>query len=346
MTASDKKRNIVIFAGAGASRALPDTKFPTTIEFFNLLPQSVRENAYFSFIENYIRSSRGADVIDIEEILLELQTLLAFLKSANDKKTIIGQAVASKLVSYINPGWNFGHLQGGGAELAKALQNLQGKINEQVYNLYSKEPTDNELDETWNALLKQLIESYNVDIFTTNYDLVIESSIQSVSTETAMYRYLGATGRYQKHLDLKQWQESVNRSDGLLTKLHGSLNWKLHDEQILLGDWAFTGDHAKQVIIYPGFKGQSDAVFFDPFHDYLTRSLARADDLLVIGFAFRDEIINQIFRSSLNPKSSITVMDTNKDLKVPLKGSVIRKDGFNVRTISSFARRIAQERLM
>lgn len=343
MASLNKQTNVVVFAGAGASRALPETHFPTTVEFFDSLPDQIKDDRYFSFVETFLRASKGGAVIDIEEVLLELQNLISFLRSANNPNSIIGRAVSSNLLASVQQGMSFGHLNGGGAQLASALESLQGRINAQVYRLYSKEPTEIELGQTWNPLLLG-ISSCSFDIFTTNYDLVIESALSSTADDATMYRYLGASGRTQKKLDLTQWQEDAKRSSGLLTKLHGSLNWKLDNGEILLGDWAFTGNHAKQAIIYPGFKGNSDAVFFGPFHEYLTRTLARADHVLVIGFAFRDEAINQIFQASLNPSAKITLMDLNDRLTVPVRRKVQRLKGFDTSTVVSFLSSIRESR--
>lgn len=339
---SQHRPNVVVFAGAGASKALPETNFPTTVEFFESLPPSITDNTHFQFLDDFLRSVKDKSVIDIEDVLLELQSLIAFLQSANDQSSIIGRAVASNLINRVGGGWNFGQLQGGGTKLSNELEKLQGQINAQVYRLYSKEPTDEELEETWNPLLRDLIDNYSLNLFTTNYDLVIENSIQSISNEVTANKWLGATGRQQKRLDLSQWREDTKRSVGLLTKLHGSLNWKLDEDDILLGDWAFTGNHAKQAIIYPGFKGASSAVFFDPFHDYLTRTLARADHVLVVGFAFRDDAINQIFRASLNPSAVVTVMDPNKTLDVPTRRKPKRVDSFNAIAVREFLDSLAK----
>jgi hypothetical protein len=336
MASTEYRPRVVIFAGAGASRALQDSQFPTTVEFFEALPPSITTDAHFSFFESFVRSSKNDDTIDIEEILLELQRLLSFLQAANDNQSIIGRAVANNLLARVQNGWGFGQLHGGGTRLAEQLGQLQGRINAQVYQLYSKEPTDSELDQTWNPLLSHLIDKSHLDIFTTNYDLVVENSIQSVRSEKTMYEYLGAIGRAQKSLDLKQWREDSGRSVGLLTKLHGSLNWKFSGEQIVLGDWVFTGDHAKQAIIYPGFKGESQALFFDPFHEYLSRTLARADHVLIIGFAFRDDAINQIFRTSLSADANITIMDPNKSLTLPTRRKVNRVGGFDASSVAAF----------
>jgi hypothetical protein len=152
-----------------------------------------------------------------------------------------------------------------------------------------------------------------------------------------MYNYSGAKGRVQRFLDLTQWQEDAKRTGGLLTKLHGSLNWKFNGDRIAIGDSGFTGIHAKHAIIYPGFKGRSNAAFFEPFHDYFSRMLAVADHVLIVGFAFRDEYITQLLRTSLAPSAKLTVIDPQKSVKYPINRPVNRiVGGFDRESVNAF----------
>lgn len=222
--------------------------------------------------------------------------------------------------------------------MVTALKRTTGLINQQVYDLYGNDPAEDELTGNWIPLLKPLFDrDIRLDLFTTNYDLVIENALQIIGGDDFLYSYLGAPGRIQRYIDLKQWQEDTDRAQGLLTKLHGSLNWKQRRDQIAIGDILFTGDHSRHAIIYPGFKGSSNAIFFTPFHDYFSRMLAQADHVLIIGFAFRDEAINSALRTSIPAGATITVMDPNDKLRFPGRRKVQRlTQGFDARTVASF----------
>lgn len=60
---------ILIFAGAGASKAVDPTTYPTTVEFFEKLPDNIKSNSIFKNLEGYLRQGKpkGAS-IDVEEI--------------------------------------------------------------------------------------------------------------------------------------------------------------------------------------------------------------------------------------------------------------------------------------
>jgi hypothetical protein len=155
-----------------------------------------------------------------------------------------------------------------------------------------------------------------VDVFTTNYDINIETAYDEVVAGNADL-YFGINGQRRKFLDMKLWQNTDSLDHGLVTKLHGSLDWKLDGNRICVGDAVFTGDHAKHAIIYPGFKGESEISFFRPFHDYLERSLANSDVLIFIGFAFRDEYINNSIRNNLSPSAEVIIINPDASVKFP-----------------------------
>ncbi len=79
----------------------------------------------------------------------------------------------------------------------------------------------------------------------------------------------------------------------------------------------FTGDHARQGIIYPGFKGKSQIAFFDIFHNYLASRLSDAHVVIFIGFAFRDEHINTILQSAVGRSTKVLVINPDKSVEFP-----------------------------
>jgi hypothetical protein len=263
MVRSDNRQRVVIFAGAGASKAVNSEQFPATREFFERLPEEVLGDPYFQFVLEHLSRETQKTDIDIEMVLWELQNLYNFFNSVSDAKNIISRAVSENIIKTHHSGYNFGHLQHASGAMLNLLKTTIGKINEQVYDLYSYEPAVNELGDNWILLLSKLRnDGHLVDVFTTNYDLVIESALDHIGGQKLLNDYLGASGGLQKHLDLANWQEDSKRDLGLLTKLHGSLNWKRKASSIYIGDSIFTGSHEKQAIIYPGFKGLGRAVLW------------------------------------------------------------------------------------
>lgn len=125
------------------------------------------------------------------------------------------------------------------------------------------------------------------------------------------------SGRRRRIIEFDNWTSAQEPRHGLLTKLHGSLDWKIQDHNIHVGDPVFTGDHAKQAIIYPGFKGGSTVLFYEPFHDYFRRSISSADILIFVGFAFRDAHINEVIANNLDPSAKVVVINPDKTVSFP-----------------------------
>ena len=91
------------------------------------------------------------------------------------------------------------------------------------YDLYSHEPIKKELSNNWCFLLESLdSNSISYDVFTTNYDLSIESAI-NFNKPGEFDRYLGLSGGVKKSLDLDRWL-NASETDTLYTKLHGSID--------------------------------------------------------------------------------------------------------------------------
>jgi hypothetical protein len=103
------------------------------------------------------------------------------------------------------------------------------------------------------------------------------------------------------------WKRALANSDerpgrqGLLTKLHGSVNWLKEDDNIIFAGTGFKG-HQHHAVIYPGFKGAPREDPFSLFHSYFEAAIQRAELIVVIGFAFRDEHINACFERNVGTK--------------------------------------------
>ena len=65
---------ILVFVGAGGSASVDPKHYPTTVEFFKMIPNDVKEGPVFSNVHEYLRDKRiqdgqSIDNIDIEEVL-------------------------------------------------------------------------------------------------------------------------------------------------------------------------------------------------------------------------------------------------------------------------------------
>ena len=99
-------------------------------------------------------------------------------------------------------------------------------------------------------------------------------------------------------------------------KVHGSVDWHRDTRGNCSRSMSSTipDDPDQMAILYPGFKGVPDIEPFTSMHSKLNIRLFEATKIIVIGFAFRDLYINNIFEN---------VMRLRKDSKIfyfnPLK---------------------------
>ncbi len=302
-------QRVVIFAGAGASKAVNSKEFPTTVEFFDRLPDSVLANSTFRFALEYIKRVEQPQQIDIEMVLWALETLQKDLKNLRTDSYITGNLFRSRLVKEILPTGNIGSF---GEFLSRSDQRVSlliSEINEIVYDLYGYEPKKTELSRNWLPLLDRFVGSCeSLEIFTTNYDAAIETALDIKLGNEKAKECRGVSGRVRQKLDLRRWVELGGR-DITLTKLHGSVDWKRAGNEIHVGDSNFTGDHSKHAIIYPGFKGKSEAQFFSLFHSHFAKAVAQSSLIIAVGFAFRDEHINSIIRENCSASTRVVIIN-------------------------------------
>jgi SIR2-like domain len=327
---------VLVFAGAGASKAVNSDSFPTTKEFFDELLSPITDDTLFQFCLEYIKSFNNDDTVDIEQVLWALQSLYEFYGNISNPKDISGYSIKNNLIDKLFQGHNTGHLLGISVNIRQRIGDLIDSINQIVYDLYAYEPSKAELENNWIELILNLNGvGKKLDIFTTNYDAVIEAALNDINGEATARINRGISGNVRQILDLSNWINSSSQTDVLLTKLHGSLDWKLSGDKIHIGDPVFTGYHNKQAIIYPGFKGSSTLSFFAIFHEYLAQAISESSVLIFIGFAFRDEYINELIRENLPTNCKVYVINPDKSIKFPSRRSKPQyiHGGFDLKSI-------------
>ena len=185
---------ILVFAGAGASAAIDPEQYPTTAEFFSRVPSTIKDNPWFREASLFLRSIDNDSRIDIEQVLSALSEMREYCVKSLDTRGFPGWVLA--------PGQNrFSRLSESNEgeqpeydpyafldDILNALRNsinslevLQDEINSLVYGLYAASPNAEAL-KTWIMLL-QLLSRYDLhtEVFTTNYDLVLENAIRAGS---------------------------------------------------------------------------------------------------------------------------------------------------------------------
>ena len=180
--------NLVVLAGAGASYGVSKEKFPTTQAFYERHVKSSKliKNDLFLILDGFVRHNKQKTLppgqsgevtevtVDIEEILVAAQELRDVLVQFRDS--------SESVVRYAIQHGNFERYGLRGAALSNPLVNAASELTSLiqeidliVHNAYGIKPTAGELDNTWVPILKQIDAAAQfVDIFTTNYDLVLE----------------------------------------------------------------------------------------------------------------------------------------------------------------------------
>lgn len=302
---------LVLFCGAGASYAVNPAKYPMTSGFFEIIDEVLkgRDHEILSRIVSYIKEKNEVTQVDIEQVLWALDEILTSLEGISSSSIawpVLEPRVQSKLYGeQICDQGTFNKL----SKFRPPLNSLKNALNSKIFDVYASDPSDDELESNWTPFLKHIREIYNrFDIFTTNYDPILEYALQ----RSEMDSMLGISGnRHRPRLDIERWKtrKAIETNDGLLTKLHGSVNWHKppNADEVYVSYPQFDGNFGGRAIIYPGFKGFPEDEPFVSFHNYLEKCLSDCDAVIVIGFAFRDEYIANLFKDFCVGKKVISI---------------------------------------
>jgi len=147
-----------------------------------------------------------------------------------------------------------------------------------------------------------------VEFFTTNYDLLLE---QALERENAPY-FDGFAGSYRPAFDLHAVEEDrLPDRWARLWKIHGSVNWTLSGTGSVIR--AASADPSERTLIYPSYQkyDQSRRLPYLALLDRLRLFLRQSSAVLVsVGFAYRDEHINDAIAQALNanPTGSVQAL--------------------------------------
>lgn len=302
--------------------AVNSEQFPATRQFFERLPDEISKDHLFQHIISYLKKDDSERQIDIEEILWELGLLSAFASDANTGHSLVGYSLAGSrlldVTGHPRANYSFGHFDQVLSALQAQCKSLTDQINAKVYEFYGQEPDSSDLKENWTYLLQKIKQlGWAYDIFTTNYDVAIETAV-SLDSSISSDKFFGLKNIQHKQLDIDRWENPID-GVGLLTKLHGSIDWQWGQERIYVGAPIFTGRHENHAIIYPGFKGEPQSPYFSPLHNYFAQRLSEAHLIIFVGFAFRDEYINRLISENIDTAAKIVVIDPCEKLNFPIR---------------------------
>ena len=160
----------------------------------------------------------------------------------------------------------------------------------------------------------------NINIFTTNYDLFIEKSLDELMKYESFVFNDGSNGYFNRILDSANYNKSVayrGLNDNYLNELptlslikpHGSMNWERDQEGNILIRQSVVEN---PVVVKPtGIEGQ-ETFLNNHFHDMLRVFQLELDKpqsiLIVIGFSFHDKHIAKMLNRSLkNPELNVFI---------------------------------------
>lgn len=287
-------KNIGFFFGAGTSCALgiPNIEQLTTGVETALAGDFLK---HFSAIKADLTNALSPRKPNVEDILNQIRRIreITCEKSDRNYQDICGQSA----------------------------KKLDKEICTNIYNLIlDKEKTVNlDITKKFFAWLNILNRDFAKEVFTTNYDLVIEKSLEL----SEIPYFDGFVGAYEPFF----WQDSIDRivNEGDLTqnwirlwKIHGSLSWFWNEDSKTktpkikrIGKIDNIKSADNELVIYPS-KEKYDSSRKQPFIAYFDRlkKYLMSGELLFIfsGYSFSDQHINEIILNSLRQNNRLSIM--------------------------------------
>lgn len=286
-------KNIGFFFGAGTSCAL---KIPNVEQLTSGIETKLTSSHLKNFktIKKDLESIYTTKKINIEDILNQIRRIRELTgESKKEYQSVSGES--AKL--------------------------LDKEICTIIYDIIvEKENTaDLEITKKFFAWLSLLNRDFSKEVFTTNYDLIIERSLEA----SQIPYFDGFVGSYEPFF----WQESIDQFIGKndltqnwirLWKIHGSLSWfwkedpKTKSQKVIrIGKVDNIKDEDNELVIYPSkekydsSKKQPFIAYFDRLKNYLSNG-----ELLFIftGYSFSDQHINEIIFKCLRQNNRLTAL--------------------------------------
>lgn len=171
-------------------------------------------------------------------------------------------------------------------------------------------------------------ESAKISVFTTNYDLFNEYSLEAnnivyttgfpstlakrFDINQFRYRLVDDTNRYKD-----KWQPVFKEAN--LYKIHGSINWISGEDGFLYQSNSTEADE-DVVVIYPTMlkhKETAQAPYSELFREFSNCLQKKNTTLIVMGYGFPDEHINTIISQNLkNQDFNLIIFGNNKESKL------------------------------
>lgn len=286
-------KNIGFFFGAGTSCAL---NIPNVEQLTSGIESKLTGDhlANFKLVKTDLETIITARKVNIEDILNQIRRI----------RELTGESTKE-----------YQGISGTNAKL------LDKEICTIIYDIIAEKEKVADIEKTkkFFAWLSLLNRDFSKEIFTTNYDLIIEKSLEA----SQIPYFDGFVGSYEPFF----WQESidqfVSKNDMTqnwirLWKIHGSLSWFWKEnpitksQQIIrVGKIENIKDEENELVIYPS-KEKYDSSKKQPFIAYFDRlkNYLLSGELLFVftGYSFSDQHINEIIFNCLRQNNRLTAL--------------------------------------
>ena len=283
----ESKRPIGLFLGAGCPKSVVTESGGPLIPDTKGMRERIRgeaiecgfEDVWEEVIEHVVEEDEDESDISIERILSQVRGLHKYSQ------------------------------RNGPEQMSKEdLESLEKLITNEIVDLVDVNLPDTRTGfENLSTWLSSIDREEPVEIFTTNYDLLIEESLE----DQHIPYFDGFVGGNRPFFD----RNSVANADlptrwVRLWKLHGSMNWVVQENQDSIRIWRTDSPTGQRAVIHPSNRkyDESRKMPYLTLIDQLKDHLKKDDSVLfIVGYSFEDEHINDVILQALREKPSSTV---------------------------------------
>ena len=287
-------KNIGFFFGAGTSTALG---IPNISDLTNSVEESLTGelSKNFKIVKNDLETTHPDQKINIEDILNQTRRIREITGEKEDKKYL--------------------EIKG------KSAKQLDVNICKKIFDIINKKEIKADLQNTMKFLawLNMQNRDYSKEIYTSNYDLIIEKSLEKIQIPY----FDGFVGSYEPFFLPESVDKFVKNFDLTKTwirlwKIHGSLSWFWKKDEdaktfkiVRIGKIENIADENDEIVIYPS-RDKYDSSRKQPFiayFDRLKRYLSEEELLFIIsGYSFSDQHINEIIFNCLRQNNRLFII--------------------------------------
>lgn len=295
-----------------------------------LTEEDITYNKILEHINNIEQSDLNRSVLNNELLISEDDELTDKIKEKVEECLLDFNDIEGFL-SWIENGLKFERGHERLNKLKDCFDFVKKRFIDSIPLINDSEYTESESIKNYNKFYNKIFsyrneESNKLSVFTTNYDLFNELALennkityttgfssnlaQSFDINQFRYRIVDDTNRYKD-----KWQP-VNKEANLY-KLHGSINWKEENNTLIQDNNKSEQPNSSNIVIYPTIlkhRETAQSPYSELFREFANTLQSPNTTLVIIGYGFGDDHINNIISQNLNNKdfSLIIFSDLNE----------------------------------